>query len=467
MRSSWKSLVVLMAAALAVPTVATADDVAEQLRIMQEQMAQLETDLESTNADIKAANSQVEEQGDLLTDAGVGDRSASSWLSSFLTQTTFDGFVAASYTYNFNDPSDTVVDQGSYENTGVLNNVAPYHGDANNFQLDQAWFGMEKAATADSRGGFRVDLVFGKSAGIHAYGYDYGGDGGENHVDLYQAYAQYLAPVTDEGISIKAGRYETVIGAESFKQNQNFNVTRGIIWGLQPVTHTGVLFEGACGDCNIDWALGVSNSFTNSDSDTDNSKTGVGRVRWTGENTSIAISGLLGGDVDESYFGRTGSGDERDADAIPMLDVVLTWDPSENLSTWINYTHIFNPINGNIPQDISIWGIAAAGRYAINERTGISTRVEFLHMNSVFQNNNYAPNNYGMGSGDAFQWAITATLDHALTDNLTFRIEGRFDTMELEGAPDDTFVSNHDPNNGERFSKDHQFLALVELLYEF
>ena len=96
----------------------------------------------------------------------------------------------------------------------------------------------------------------------------------------------------------------------------------------------------------------------------------------------MTTAGLVGGDVDQSYFNgwsdggfyTVGSGQGRDADAIPMMDILLTWDPTENLSTWINYTHIFNPIQGNIPQDISVWGIAVAGRYAVNETTGISTR---------------------------------------------------------------------------------------------
>ena len=91
-----------------------------------------------------------------------------------------------------------------------MENVAPFHGQSNNFQVDQVWFGMEKAASADSRGGYRLDLVFGESSDAFA---DIDDDSNGSLPYLYQAYAQYLAPVTEGGISIKAGRYETIIGA--------------------------------------------------------------------------------------------------------------------------------------------------------------------------------------------------------------------------------------------------------------
>lgn len=503
MRSSWKTLVVAAAAVLAAPVLASADDadVQEQIRTMQERMSQLEDRLQATDEELSEANRKVEQQQSLIEESGI-ERAGQSALSSFISQTVFDGFVAASYTYNFNDPSDSRVATTGYgyaapENSGLFQNVAPYHGHANNFQVDQVWFGMEKAATAESRGGFRADIVFGATAdGLNGFygnfsSFGFESDGNANLPHLYQAYAQYLAPLTEEGISIKAGRYETLIGYESFKMNQNNQITRGILWGIQPINHTGVLVEGACSDCGVDWALGIANNFGNANADTDNSKTGIGRVRWTGETSSLAIAGLYGGDVDQNYLqvsgpfdtSIVGTGFGRDADAIPMLDVIATWDPSENLSTWINYTHVFNPINGNVNDgfgnspDISVWGIAAGGRLALNDVTGVSTRFEYVNLNSVLQNE-FWDNDVDRLSGDADMYSVTATLDRALTDHLTLKLEGRWDKQEVEGGPDDIFVGSCDFGNpscgdgflGESddgFEHDDQFLALIYLMYEF
>jgi hypothetical protein len=519
-----------VAAALAAPQLAAADDVQEQLRVMQERMGQLEEKIQAQDDQLEAADRKAEQQQRLIEESGI-DRAGQSWLSSFLSQTTFDGFVAASYTYNFNDPSDSMVasdfclgTSGATgiplppgggplngitptgttcgENTSLFGNVAPHHQNANNFQVDEVWFGMEKAATNDSRGGFRVDIVYGAAADAQGHPQNqWLGNGFINFAafdstgdvpHVYQAYAQYLAPLTENGISIKAGRYETVIGAESFRMDRNFNVTRGIIWGIQPVNHTGVLVEGSCTDCGVDWALGISNNFGNTMSDTDNAKTGIGRVRWTGETASIAVAGLLGGDVGQSYAGQVDGiivpgvgvipvpgGVGRDADWIPMLNVVTTWDPSENLSMWLDYTHIFDPQNGNTPYDVAMWGLAGAARLAINDLTGISTRLEYLNYNSIFQS---VPG----WSGDAEQWSVTATLDRALTDHLTVSVEGRYDYGRIEGAPDDIFITKCDPLNPGCFGQgnaagiggllglgvvdydqDSQFLGLVQLMYEF
>ncbi len=103
LRSNWKILVAAAATLLVAPQLAMADDVDEQLRLMNERMAQMEEQLQATNDELDASKARVDTQQELITKAGL-DREAQSGLSEFLNATEFSGYVSASYNYNFNQP---------------------------------------------------------------------------------------------------------------------------------------------------------------------------------------------------------------------------------------------------------------------------------------------------------------------------------------------------------------------------
>ena len=157
----------------------------------------------------------------------------------------------------------------------------------------------------ESNAGFRADIVYGAGADANregtfftndtdAIGFDDHGTGDLPH--LFQAYAEYLVPVGANGISIKAGRFATPIGAESLRQDANFNITRGSVWALQPVNHTGVSIGGHCDRCNMDWMLGVVNSYSDTMSDRDNEKGFLGSLKYSGETFAVATNVFYGGD---------------------------------------------------------------------------------------------------------------------------------------------------------------------------
>jgi len=169
MRSRLNILVAAAAAILVVPQFATADqDVDEQLRLMNERMAQLEDQLQATQDELDASTDTVERQGDVIEKAGL-DRQAESGLSAFYNQVEISGWLAASYFFNTRNPgSEAIDDQSAYPafagngaNTGYAGYTAPFHPDHNSFSVDQLWFEIEKPVTEESRGGFRADLVWG------------------------------------------------------------------------------------------------------------------------------------------------------------------------------------------------------------------------------------------------------------------------------------------------------------------
>ena len=67
----------------------------------------------------------------------------------------------------------------------------------------------------------------------------------------------------------------------------------------------------------------------------------------------------------------------RGGDKTGIVDVVLSWDPSENLSTWVNFDYVWVD-SENAPGDPGAYGVAIAGRLGITENTGFALRGEYV-----------------------------------------------------------------------------------------
>jgi hypothetical protein len=501
MRSRWTILAAVAATLWVAPQLAAAEDVEEQLRQMNERMAQMEQQLQATNEELEASKQRVEQQQSLIQDLDE-DRQASSALSKFLSETEFSGLVAASYTYNFKNLSHSSVGRNAGsttggENAGILGLTAPHHQNSNNFQIDQLAFRMKKTPTPESRAGWGASLVFGSSAdslagrspscgSSNGFICSYNSDATGDLPHLAEAYAAYLFDV-GSGVKLLGGRYMTPVGAESFYMNENINITRGLLWTLQPVNHTGGYISGEVGE-GLTWQLGASNSYGNTMSDSDKHPTFVGSVGYSMDTLGFRVNGVYGGDIDDlfsagSTFGLVGgvppnvspigltffTGKERGDDKIGLLDAVLTWDPSDALSTWVNFDYYWTADSGGLGfqglSSLSIYGIAGAGRYAITESTGFGLRYEWLYFND-----------FGFVGSDASLMSLTGTLDHHLTDNLVVRVEGRWDRGRAQDFPDALFLDDVAgfPGAGQPIlldflnnGTDHQVLGLVQLMYEF
>jgi hypothetical protein len=450
---SWKSLVAAAAGLMLAPQLATASDVEEQLRQMQERMAQLEDKLQAQDDQLSAAEKRVQEQERLIQEAGISDESTGSALSRFLEQTEFSGVVAASWGWNFNNPSSSTVGAAvggpsgagtttSGLNTGALGLTAPFHQNPNSFQLDQLMFSMMKPATVESRGGFGVDLAYGASADALRAAAT-----GANSGDLaflYQAYAEYLAPIGN-GLLVKGGRFETLLGYEVFRADQNLNITRGIVYAMQPTSHTGLLLSSEVAS-GVSMSLGIANDTGNTMADSDRNKALLGQIAWSGETASLALNGYSGGDI-ANPFTPILSGVGRDNDRLTILDVVGTWDPSDQLTVYTNFDYFWTRKDKTANGDSNYWGLAAGGRYGVTDAMGVGVRGEIARRANVV---------------DTILWEITATLDYALTDNLKALLEFRYDRGAVESASNNFFTTSSG-----FFTDADQTLGLVQLMYTF
>jgi hypothetical protein len=453
---------------------ASGDEVQEQLQRMDERITQLEQQLEATHDELAAAKARVAAQQGVIEQANLDAQDEEpSRLSRWIRETQFDGWVAASYWYNANRPKGSSDPEVGRDRLNVGNPQLGvdatglayfYHPDHNSFQVDQLWFKMVNEANAESRAGFGVDLAFGQIA--DALRGDPNGNG--DIPAVFQAYAQYLAPL-GPGVLVTAGRFATHIGAEYKETVYNFNVTNGLLnLQLSPTNHLGVTAKSWVGPVSV--MVGVANdAWISLNRDLDDGKAllwGLGLD--VSERVSLAINGLWGDASTLPGFEPDASPPidfDPEAHEIGIVNLVVRWEPSDVLSTWLDLDYMWTQgleaiIGGaqqRVPGEPEAYGAAAASRYAISPQTGFGFRAEV-----VYGRDNFLDPTLITGIGHHTLWSVTGTLDHTFAENFVVRIEGRYDVGERDGA--DAFFYR-DRDRGE--FRGNQFVGGVQAYYRF
>jgi hypothetical protein len=415
-----------------IATSAQAGDVDQELQEMRDLVAALQDQVDNQQRQMEAAGLEEE-------------RGAKSAVSSFLEMTSFSGHIAASYNYNATGASkkestgSDIIGQNSGSSSGAPNGL-PFYPNSNTFQLDQLWFAIDKDVSAESRAGFHADLLYGSAASFFngsflGFSDPESGDDG-NDFSLFTAYVSYLAPIGD-GVRIDAGRMGTLFGAEVVDTTANFNITRGLVWNLQPVNNTGAIASTDIGPVSLATGF-VNQAFSDPTGDINNNKAFVIQGGWSND--------MFGANAGMTY-GAVNGGDE--SDKVGMFDLVVTVDPIEQLSLWLNYDHLWNNFNNTC-----IDGIAVAGRFEIMEGTGISTRLEYVAFTG--------------GGAEAGGYSFTLTGDHMLTTGLTAKLEYRLDGGDTDQFnPDASWVGMGFPTRNGSYYRDLRHVLLAQLIYSF
>ena len=317
--------------------------------------------------------------------------------------------VDAGYEHNFNQPN------------GNVNNIRVF--DEDGFQLTQGNLHIERDGTV----GFVTDLNFGQVANTLSTATHYSNIGtgvGNQWFDPTQYYLTYTAPI-GSGISFQAGRFVTLLGAETINtyNNLNFNESKSIIFGFGiPFTHTGIRASYTFNDY-VSFTGGLNNGWD------DPAAANNGGPNYEGELTlnnkdkslSLALNGIWG----PNLVGKSDSN-------LGAVDPVATWKPSfvPNLTlqteylyasesgpvanghsgTWsglaqylvYDWTPSFeSATRGEFFDDAdgartgtsqTLWEITQTLSYKVPEVTGLLARLEYRHDNSsqnYFTNNNF------------------------------------------------------------------------------
>lgn len=480
MRSRYRNIAMAAAGMLLMPQLATATDVEAELQQMQERMARMEEQLEATNEQLDSAQETALQQQAVLEDAGIDEeRGVVSGLSSFLEATDFNAWVATSYTYKAQaidkNPQPTAAGNViSSSPVGKVPQFGPGYTNANTFSLDQLWFEIDKSPTEESRGGMHADLAYGAATNnVPGFG------------PIYTAYASWLAPLGN-GLLFDGGVMGTLIGAEVIQTNANFNITRGLVWGLQPINVTGAsasyeLFDGFSVTARI-----VNENLSATISDPNPDKSFEGQIAYATDKFGVYLNGGYGrsaifANVFDPVFLATPTGVRN---TVGLADLVLTADPLDNLSVWLDvlwrnqrFNENFVTSGGgglNLDATLDDVGVAVAARIGILENTGFALRGEWvgskLHNVTLINTTATPPSLVPASYARIDAWSVTATVDQGLTDNLEFNAEFRYDGSSpgitgITGLPGlgDGFLLNS--NGLPRSAATYGFV--LQLLYEF
>lgn len=300
---------------------------------------------------------------------------------------------------------------------------------------------LQLARTPENGFGALIDVTLGKDADtIAAYGTIDRNRGPANGVDkradLTQAYAHFGAgPLT-----LIAGKYVTLSGAEVIKSAGDTNYSRSILFGYAiPFTHTGVRATYKLSDV-VSLAGGINQGW-DAVRDTNSDKTLEFQAAITpGKTMSMLVTGYSGKELVANYPKSQTNGTRN------LLDIVATCSSMDPLTLVLNVDYGTQD-GGSASGGKAKWqGIAGYANYQFSDQWRLSVRAEYFN------------DKHGYRTGLVQKWKeTTATLAYLLNANLEFRAEVRGDWSDKEAflKSDLSSASKTDRSIG------------VEVLYKF
>jgi len=307
----------------------------------------------------------------------------------FFKGTELSGFVDFYYGYNFNgvDPA--------------LRNFDVTH---NSFSLNLAEVALEKKPTADSRGGFRIDLDYGPTARI-VHSFEPAGSAvSDTFQNIEQAYLSYLAPA-GSGLQLDFGKFVTPAGYEVIESKDNWNYSRSLLFALAiPYYHMGLRASYSPSD-KVSVAGYLVNGWNNS-VDNNSGKTFIGSLTLKPSSKFTFIENYIGGP--EAPPDTDGSRN--------LSDTNLTFTASDKLAVGANFD-----FGHEGASDQSWSGIAAYVHFNPRPWAAITPRYEYLDDNDGFMS----------GTSQKLQ-EFTITFEGKHKDGVIFRFEYRHDFSDEE-----------------------------------
>ncbi len=293
------------------------------------------------------------------------------------------GYVAASY----------------YDSSGY-NTYHQFDTSHDTFQLDEA--GLQLAYQPKSGFGAVVDVIAGEDAKIVDAAESAGASA--NSFDILQGYAQYAAG----NLTVQAGKFTTLAGAEVIAPTGNTNFSRSLLFFAEPMTHTGVRATYAISS-TFSVIVGVNNGWNYTKIDY-GSKTGELGIAYN-PNKYFSLTAQTYDGKDPVY------GAER-----TFFDTAATINATSALSFVLSYDWGKQEISTATPDTLTggDWdGVAAYVNYQINSQWRVSLRGEYLDDKDGTTVVTGAPQDLK---------EATLTFGYDPVASFEVRLEGRYDT---------------------------------------
>jgi len=300
------------------------------------------------------------------------------------------------------------------------------------FNLDHVSLSISKPVDeGEWAAGYTTELWFGPDSAGLGSAVVAGGD-----LAVKQAAVDLRVPVGN-GIDIKMGLFDTIIGYEYGGLAGNPNWSRSLGWSIEPTSHTGVLASYSINDI-VSVMGGIAESY-NAVPNVNGVRAGQAAADESEKTYMAAISvtapeslgALEGANLYMAVIDGLQQGGASQTDTTHVYAGLTVPTPVEGLSVGVAWDYRFNGIvpTGALGNSASSWEMALAGyiSYAATEKLTVNYRAD-----------------YGTGSEGAFGFARgsiaglddegttkilanTVTLDYKLWENVTTRLETRWD----------------------------------------
>ena len=321
------------------------------------------------------------------------------------------GGLTEAYTWDFNRPrSGSLIALHSLEHH---NDGVPVIGQLGASRPSEGWFVP----------GFGLKLLAGKDArDVKA---DWNGNGAVAHGDTFEttdfdvqeAYLTWTmpddGPSSLKGLTLKGGKFVTLLGAEVIEPWSNYNYSRSFLFSFAiPFTHTGALVSYPISD-KLSVTGGAVEGWDKVQSN-NQGWSGIGNVTYTlSDQVTLAANGIWGPEQTNKTGNKRG-----------VADFVATIKPTSALTLLLNYDwgHEDAAAAGN---EAGLWqGFAAVANYAFTDRASAAVRGEWFEDHG------------GTRTGTVQSlYEATVTGKYLITQHLYGQIEYRHD----ESAKGDAF----------------------------
>lgn len=308
------------------------------------------------------------------------------------------------------------------------------------FNVDVVKLTVEKPVTeGEWAAGYKFDLLLGPDAAKFSnlgLGIGSGASGNadaNDHWTLENAYVALRAPVGN-GLDLKVGAFDTIIGYEVFDAGSNPNYSRSYGYALEPVQHAGVLASYRVNDM-ISASAGVANSavgWKNSNAAfAESRKTYMASVTLTAPEAlgPVAGSTLYAGIINGTGGSAVNGAVATKSNSTWIYSGATLKTPWEALSLGLAFDYLFDNAGNTVANNSVNWAYAVAGyaSYQLTEKLKWNNRVDWTQADDGTYYNSAA-------AGKENQLiAVTSTFEYALWENVLTRAELRWDHALASG----------------------------------
>ncbi len=237
--------------------------------------------------------------------------------------------------------------------------------------------------------------------------------------DLEEAYGSYKIPV-GSGLTLKAGKFVTLLGYEVIESPNNLNFSRGFLFSFAiPLTHVGALATYSV----TEWLALTAGPVVGWDVAKDNN----GRMSVTGQ---VAVTAIK--DLALNFNWITGPEQTRqNSNPRTVLDLVSTYTGVKNLTLGLNFDYGWEEDEASLAaaatrqnNDASWWGWAGYAAYDWTETLRSALRLEYFKDVDGIRTLAVAA-----GTPVAL-YSVTATLQYKIWKGLVGRLEYRHDDAD-------------------------------------